>query len=261
MKRFPALDLTSALDVRRGDLVSLVGGGGKTSLMYRLTRELREKDVRTGAATTTKIAPPGGADPGELVCAAGYEELVAALGRRAAGGLTPVLGSRLLENGKVEGIPPEWCDRLVLDGVFDTLVVEADGAARRPLKAPEAWEPVVPEKTTLFVPVVGLSCVGQPLGEAIVFRSTLAAAVASVPLGAPVTEEVVATLLTAPSGLGKGRPAGARVAVVLNQADSEEDQERGRRIAESVLDGWDSCERVVTACLRRADAVKEVWVR
>ena len=260
MRRIEASDLASAFAVGCGDLVTLVGGGGKTTLMYRLTRELFGRGVRAAAATTTKIAQPGPEDFAVLFCASTYDELRERLAA-PAGPLPPVIGERVLESGKVQGIPRGWCDRLLAEGVLESLVVEADGAARKPLKAPEAWEPVVPSGTTLFVEVCGLSCLGRPLDEATVFRSALAAAVAEVPPGSPITEEVVARLLLSPAGLRKGKPGGARWAVLMNQADSARDRARGERIAEALLGREPACDRVVIATLRAPEPIRDVWLR
>jgi len=258
LRRLEAGSLTSALGIGRGDLVALVGGGGKTTLMYRLTQELFASGLRAAAATTTKIAVPEASDPAELLCAPEFRELVERL--LVGSGRPRVLGKRVLDNGKVEGVPTEWCDRLLAEGVVEVLVVEADGAARKPLKAPEAWEPVVPEGTTVFVAVVGLSCLGHPLDEETVFRARLASAATGAPIGAPVTTEVVTRLLESPNGLCKGRPKVAQLVAVLNQADTKNDQILGRKIANSILKGSAHYDRVVISTLGAQAPIREVWV-
>ena len=40
MNRLHSVELAETLKIGAGDLVSLVGGGGKTTLMYRLVAEL-----------------------------------------------------------------------------------------------------------------------------------------------------------------------------------------------------------------------------
>jgi probable selenium-dependent hydroxylase accessory protein YqeC len=247
--------LTEALQVGSGDLVSLVGGGGKTSLLYRLAAELRAGGLRAAAATTTKIGPPL-PEEGSLLCAERYETLRERL--RSETGL-PVLGSELLASGKVHGIPPDWCGRLLEEGVLDALVVEADGAARKPLKAPEAWEPVVPDATTVFVAVVGLSCLGAPLEEATVFRASRVSEVTGVPLGERVSTPVVAELLRAPAGLLKGRPEPARAVALLNQADGPSELASALEIASLVLLAPSPYERVLAAALRQREPVKGLW--
>lgn len=49
--------LCDVLEVRRG-VTAVIGGGGKTSLLYRLASELRERGMVL-VATTTRILPAG----------------------------------------------------------------------------------------------------------------------------------------------------------------------------------------------------------
>lgn len=247
--------LVEALELRRGDLVSLVGGGGKTTLMYRLVSELRAQGLNAAAATTTKIGPPRPEDGAGLLCAPTYEEARRHLERH---GGAAVLGREVLGAGKVGGIPPEWCERLVAEAVVDVLVVEADGSARRPLKAPEAWEPVVPIATTAFVAVVGLSCLGEPLDESVVFRAERASLVSGFPLGTIITPELLAALLVAPEGLLRGSPPAARTYALLNQADTEERIRGAAEVGQRLLSEG-AYRRVLTVALKEGAPLKRVF--
>lgn len=259
MRRVSARSLAEALGAGKGDLVALVGGGGKTTAMYRLVAEWRAEGLRGLAATTTRIAPPEPGEP-ELCAADTWEALREAL--ECMQGRPLVLGRGALPEGKVRGIPPEWCGRVLAEGLADAVAVEADGAARLPVKAPAAWEPVVPEATSLFVAVVGLSCVGAPLDAAHVFRPELVAAAAGVGPGAFLGPRALVRLLAHPQGLAKGRPPGARAAVLLNQADGAAELAAAEDIARGLLGLRAGYERVVAAALgsgRRRPAVRAVW--
>lgn len=261
MTQGTATDLRAALSAGPGDLISLVGGGGKTTAMYRLTSLLRQQGLRCAAATTTKIAAPVDTDGVELFCAEEWSTLRARLAgwdwRRAP----PVLGHKLLTDTKVQGISPDWCDQILAEGLVDAVVVEADGAARRAVKAPEAWEPVVPTGTTHFVAVLGLSCVEEPLTEKTAFRARRIQEITGLAEGAPFTTEALARLLTSREGLLKGCPQGARATALLNQADLPGALEAGRRIAESVLTQASLWNRILLATLRNRDEPVEVWNR
>ncbi|MCK7504559.1 MAG: hypothetical protein MZV70_11045 [Desulfobacterales bacterium] len=52
--------MCDALLLHGGGVVSLVGAGGKTSLMYRLARELAGTGQAVLTTTTTRIYPPAG---------------------------------------------------------------------------------------------------------------------------------------------------------------------------------------------------------
>ena len=249
--------LADALCVGRGDLVSLVGGGGKTTLMYRLAGELRSRGLRAAAATTTKIREPEGGSAARFVSAPTYEALLAGVSATREG--FPVLGRERLPTGKVVGVPPEWCDRAVADGVLESLVVEADGAARRPVKAPEAWEPVVPAGTTVFAAVVGLSCLGKPLDAEVVFRPERFSVVTGLEGGLPLTAVALARLFLSGEGLLKGRPADARAVAFLNQADVVGATGAVAELVPSILRPGSPYERVVLGSLARKGSRFDVW--
>lgn len=50
------MKLRQALNVQRGDVVAFTGAGGKTSALFRLSRELAAEGWRVLCTTTTRIA-------------------------------------------------------------------------------------------------------------------------------------------------------------------------------------------------------------
>jgi len=112
---------------------------------------------------------------------------------------------------------------------FDLVLVEADGAAGKPLTAPRAGEPVIPPTTTVVVAVAGLDAIGQPISN--VHRPDVVARLAAVTPDALVTPAVVAAVLSHPEGNTKGRPANARVVYALNKADDPARVTAAREVA------------------------------
>ena len=77
-----------------------------------------------------------------------------------------------------------------------------------------------------------------------------------------LTPEELVRLLAHPQGLAKGRPAGARAAVLLNQADGAAELAAAEEIARGLLGTRAGYERVVAAALgagRGEPAVRAVW--
>ena len=212
--------LRNALRLEGGGVLSLVGAGGKTSLMFRLARELSQKGERVLTTTTTRMyAPTAEQSPGYILAATAKEILDRAAPllrklRHVTAGAGWVAGQ-----GKLSGLLPEVIDRLHASQVFDWIIVEADGAAGRPLKAPADHEPVVPGCTGWLVATVGLSALGKPLTDQWVFRPELFARITGLPAGAAVTEEAIAAALGHAQGILKGAPNGCRCLAFLNQAD------------------------------------------
>ena len=226
--------LAAALDVPRG-ITALVGGGGKTTLMLRLARELVEGGARVIVTPTTHIFPPEGIPTGnpanaQEVSRALLLEPLLCLGKPAEGGklTAPDLSMAML------------CQ------LADYVLVEADGAKRLPLKAPDAHEPVIPREARLIVAVAGLDGAGKPIREA-AFRPALYAAICEKSEQEAVTPRDIARVLAHPNGQRKSIPKGARFAVLLNKADDEPLQATAREIA-AELEQY-AIERVVIASL------------
>ena len=119
-------------------------------------------------------------------------------------------------------------------GLTDFLIVEADGSAQRPIKAPGADEPVVPKETTLFIAVVGLAALNKPLNQDFAFRPEIISRLSGIPLNSPMTLEGIARLMVHPQGGLKGWLPNMRAFIILNQADKESGPGMGYRLAERI---------------------------
>lgn len=227
--------LRYCLNLRNGGVISLVGAGGKTSLMFRLARELSETGAAVLTTTTTKIYTPHrrqssvvmiSESPRALAIKA--EEILKRHSHISAGRcLIPF-------HNKLKGFPPEAIDDIWRSGVFHWIIVEADGAAKKPLKAPAGHEPVIPQCTKWVIGIVGLKAVGKPLTESWAFRPQLVSKITGLSQGASITESAVAEVIMNANGIMKGFPGQAKRFVFLNQAESLERLAAARRIAKMI---------------------------
>ncbi len=222
-----------ALGLGPRELVAVVGGGGKSTLLAALSRELVAEGRTVLVATTTKVLWEQALSVGELILTeerGWLERLRAALelDRRAFLGGTGA-------GRKVEGIEPGLAGELFSSGEADYLLVEADGAACRPLKSPEEHEPVIPEAATLVAAMAGVDALGRHMGPDLVFRMDRFAAVTGLRPGDPVTPECLAAAFVHPRGLFKGAPAGAKKTAFLNRLDLSSDEGPGRETAQRIL--------------------------
>lgn len=216
--------LARAFQIEAGEIVALVGGGGKSSLMFSLGRELAAAGRRTLLTTTTKIfARQLDLAPASVIFNSETESpegLMARLETALAQHGQVILSGPIDSAGiKATGIEPEIINRLAQSGLADVILNEADGAKRLPFKAPAPHEPVIPGCTSLVVPVVGLDILGKPLNEEYAHRSQLIAQLSQTELGSPVTAQTIAAVITHPLGGLKSVPATARVIPFLNKLD------------------------------------------
>ena len=166
-------NLASALKIEPG-ITSIIGSGGKSTLLKTLGLELMRAGGRVLLCTTTHMFPVAGVPwdgssrrlgaapwkPGTLHTPGCTCEVCAGLAHGSicqAGVLDP-------ETGKLSA-PAESLDQLAQR--FDYVLAEADGSKRLPLKAHASWEPVIPAGTGNIVWVVGASGLGRPVNETV----------------------------------------------------------------------------------------------
>lgn len=229
------MQLTQAFDIREKDVVSFVGGGGKTTAMFRLAEELVERGVRVVTTTTTRIfAAQIKLAPYHIRAESdeqGLADLKAALKEHSH---VLVVGTTN-EEGKAFGVSPHLVDRIIGLEQADVVINEADGSRMRAFKAPGDHEPVIPSSTTLVVPVAGIDVVGAPLDDEHVHRAARVAQIAGVELGVAVEPEHIARVIGNVSGGLKNLPERARVVPLINKAQNVAQLLVGRDIARQLL--------------------------
>jgi len=223
--------LSKALRVARGDVVSFVGGGGKTSSMFRLASELSAEGLRVLSTTTTHISEAQARMAPTSISLEELDSLQSQLNRH---GHCLLIGPPD-GKGRVLGPPPQSIALLRDRADIDVILVEADGSRSRPFKAPAGYEPVVPEATTILVPIAGLNALGTPLDEDHAHRSEIIASITGQPLGSAINASTLAAILPHPEGGAKQRPPGARLVPLLNKADSDRDLANGQEVADLML--------------------------
>jgi len=226
--------LREALYLEKGGVVSFVGAGGKTSLMFRIARELSSAGETVLTTTTTKIMMPSEDQSPHVILSDSFEEVLDKARPLIKNNLHISAASQRTDStlGKITGFEPEVIDEIRKSGVFRWILVEADGASRRPLKAPAFYEPVIPSSSGWIVGIIGLKGIGKPLEERWVFRHKLFAEITGLKPKELVTEESVAAALIDKNGIMKGCPSHTKKIVFLNMADNQKLVESGRRIAD-----------------------------
>ena len=212
------MSLSQALGIEVNEIVTVVGAGGKSSILMSLGREWIENRRPFLLTTTTKMF---------------YEQVE---------GLAPVFCQsykraipKLLQNleskdytswfrgwygTKVLGVEPGWIDQFYTehrDSVAN-IIVEGDGAGRRLLKVPGPEEPVVPGLCHRLVGVLNLQAVGKELAPGIIHRFESAVPILGRKEGAILPRDLAALALH-PGGIFKNHSA--KKVLVLSGLDGE----------------------------------------
>ena len=209
-----------------------MGAGGKTTLMFSLAKWMASCGMKVVSTTTTRIFMPESTE----TCAVVLDDSTARLISRAEELLDRCLhitvgAGCLTDQNKMRGLSTEAVAALKRSGIADWILVEADGAAMRPLKAPAHHEPVIPADTMYLVAVAGLVAIGKTLDDRHVFRADRFAALTGLLPGEPVTASSVASVLLHDNGIMKGAPAKACKIAFLNEAGQSGLRRAGTEVA------------------------------
>ena len=175
------MKISQLLKIEPG-LTALIGGGGKTTLMYKLADELSEHG-QVIVCTSTKILEP---DTVPVVTSGEKEVIIEAFKDRRV-----ICAGTRVGGGKLSS-PAIAFD--TLKTIADYVIVEADGAHCLPIKAHADHEPVIPDCTDKTVLVIGADAFGQPIST-ICHRPELFAERASVTVQAELTPELAARVI------------------------------------------------------------------
>jgi len=162
-------------DILPYKIISIVGSGGKTRLMYSLAEELSQNGKKVIITTSTKIFFPQ-AYPVILLKnrsefnPADKEHFLLELGQSLEANsicVTGILCGTTQENEgqKLCSYQPSGMTASDFLKVADYVLIEADGSKHMPLKFPSQSEPVIPDDSAMVIATVGLWCIGQPIKE------------------------------------------------------------------------------------------------
>jgi len=216
------------------EVFSFVGAGGKTTAIFQLARQIAGRNSAIITSTTHL---------GVWQIPLTDQHIIA---NRPNDIQLPTEGVTLV-TGEIENDRTKPANETVLNWLREyakshniPLLIEADGSRQKPLKAPAAHEPSIPEFTDTVVVLAGLSVLGKPLTDKYVHRAELFSQLSGLQPNQTVTADAVTRMIAHPQGGLKNIPAHARRIVLLNQADTPELQSIGGGMARELLAYFDS---------------------
>lgn len=207
--------------------ICLVGGGGKTTVMYELAAAWAACGCKVLVLTSTHILQP--ADGSFAADAAAVHNLWQQ--RRYA-----VIGTPELDTGKLTAPLQSVYEALKLQA--DVILCEADGSRHHPCKVPAEYEPVILPDSDIVLAVAGMDALGNSLAQACQ-RPQLAAALLDCSLDSVIDEQMLVALLLSEQGARKN--VGTRgFYIVLNKCDlisAAQQEEMLRLLVSAGIDG------------------------
>lgn len=186
--------------------ICLVGGGGKTTVMYELAAAWAACWRKVLVLTSTHILCPADGS---------FAADVPAVQNLWQQGRYAVIGTPEFATGKLTLPPQSVYEALKLQA--DVILCEADGSRHHPCKVPAEHEPVLLPDSDIVLAVAGMDALGRPLAQACQ-RSQLAAELLGCSAEKIIDAQMLASLLRSEQGAHKN--VGARAYyIVLNKCD------------------------------------------
>ena len=178
-------DLSPLLGLADSQIITLTGGGPKTSLMNTLGKEFASHGYPTLLTTTTHIMKPDFLSDESYIENEDLGQL-ANIFTNLKKNTLPLAALGIPEkvvNSNIKWRSPssDFCEKIAeFSKKFSTknpykflkILCEGDGSKRLPIKLPKDGEPVFFPKTDTVIGVIGLSCLGKPIKETL-FRYEL----------------------------------------------------------------------------------------
>lgn len=208
--------LTEFLEIKKHDVISFAGAGGKTSTIFALARELKHTtDYKILITTTTKM----------------FLEKEAVTVEDEWFIKEQMLKKRLVTAGKDLGrkmgcFSADFLQKII--SLSDIALIEADGAQRRPFKMPRLYEPVYLPNTTKIVYLAGMTALDKAIE--VLSRSDILADFLHKQPDEKLTEEDMLKVLQNEKGAKKDIQ-GKEFYVILNQADDDKILQSAEKIA------------------------------
>ncbi|MFO7952420.1 MAG: selenium cofactor biosynthesis protein YqeC [Bacillota bacterium] len=209
------LSLYRCLEIKPPAVVSFYGAGGKTTLISRLAAEMNALGLKTLFTTTTKIAKPLSIP---LFCNFSTRSLLNQLKEHYRDHSSAVLGTKLLADGKIEGITPDLVNHLYKELGITTLV-EADGSRGLPLKGYAPYEPVLPPCSEYIIAVAGADALYAPFDQRFVHRPKELYQVVASGKEKTISETTLALAFKHMLDLGEKQAPQAQAFFILNKVD------------------------------------------
>ena len=209
-------------------VICFVGAGGKKTAMYAFCQCLEGK--RLALSSTTHMYHYDTRYVDKLVC---FESL-GSLSKLNDEARVQAYFGREVGKGRVAGLPERVLRHIWDTGEHDIMLLKADGARARLIKAPADAEPIIPSFTDYVVPIFSIKVIGRKLDSSIAHRVELLSQVMGLKIGEYIRESNLVDLMVSEDGFLR-RVEGKIVMPLINMVDSDVEEAIAVRIAEEAL--------------------------
>lgn len=215
--------LLDEIKIRKGDVVSIVGGGGKTSTMNELAKELKNMNYKVLVTSTTAIMMPK-KEEFDYLYIQKETDIEKEIENLEEGTIT-VLVKEFIRQDKVKGLEIEFLDNIIKRNIFDIVIIEADGARMKTIKAPREDEPLLTKYTTKTIGVFGIDSIGLRINDNNIHRAEMFLKIIEKEENDILDDEDIVKLIESDKGIFK-KSKELEKYLIVNKCDSKKDYDK-----------------------------------
>ncbi|MBM6859663.1 putative selenium-dependent hydroxylase accessory protein YqeC [Clostridium saudiense] len=211
------------IDLNKKYVISFVGGGGKTTSIYKLADELTKKGKKVIVTTTTHMQMP----KDKVI----LNNNIYYINKMLEEGNFVTVGIKT-KNDKISSVSLEKVNEL--KEICDFLLIEADGAKMLPLKAPDSHEPVILNISNMVVGVCGIDALGKKIKDTC-HRAAIVSKIIRKSEEDIVEIDDIASILSSKEGTRKDVDTDTmEYRVIINKVDNNELLEKATKISKKL---------------------------
>ena len=221
--------LHQLLDVGNGEVIAIIGAGGKHTVMTRLSQELAGTGRSVILTSTTNLHRNADFAQVATVLVGDRSDWRYQLNVALAKHRRVILVQSQIGPNMYQGIGADTIDVVSTIAPRAVVLIKADGARKRLLKAPGTDEPVYPQHVDLCVLILSLAAIGKPLNEKYVHRIDHVRALTR---GLTIDSQTLIDVILGANGYARHLPPGGRTALYLSNCTTKSLVEATRTISE-----------------------------
>lgn len=204
-------------------VISFVGGGGKTTSIYELAKEISKKGKNVIVTTTTHMQMPGD----KVILNNNICDIKEVLDKNKL-----VTVGIKAKNDKISSVSSDKINEL--RQICDFLLIEADGAKMLPLKAPDSHEPVILDITNMVIGVCGIDALGKKIKETCHRPKMVSKILGKSECDIVDSDDIISILSSKDGSMKDVNNEAMEFRVIINKVDNDELLKEATKIAEKL---------------------------
>lgn len=212
------------IDIQKNDVISIVGGGGKTTTIESLSNELNSRNIGHIIMTTTNMLVPNDKVYNDI------DDIRNSFSNKG------IWVGNIVEKAdkKKLSIPSDEVLNFILNELKCPILIEADGTKHKPIKINREYEPVILKETTKVISVLGIDVFSDTIKNVAHRYDELALFLDKSEDEFLTEDDIINIIHNHNCGLSKGVLSYMKQFVLINKCDTKELQDKAAKLIDNI---------------------------